>query len=199
MQTPDVSELPTTRQLLRATAIALVVALAILVTIVFPAEYGLDPTGIGARLGLFRPRAAIAVTTMDATDTKEGASSADDAPSSGRGLLRRTTPFRTDDMSLVLQPGEGAEIKARMARGERFVFTWTAEGGPVDVDMHGEAAGAKDDEATSYWKEEGRTSGHGAFEAPVAGAHGWFWQNLGAAPVTIKLKTSGFYDHLFQP
>ena len=49
---PTRAELPTTRQLLRSTAIAVVSAAAILVTIVLPAEYGIDPTGIGTALGL---------------------------------------------------------------------------------------------------------------------------------------------------
>ncbi len=49
---PAPEELPTTAQLLRSTAIALVAALIILVTIVLPAEYAIDPTGAGRLLGL---------------------------------------------------------------------------------------------------------------------------------------------------
>lgn len=49
---PSVDELPTSAQLLRSTAIAIAAAAAILVTIVLPSEYGVDPTGIGGVLGL---------------------------------------------------------------------------------------------------------------------------------------------------
>ncbi|REJ74054.1 MAG: transmembrane anchor protein [Acidobacteria bacterium] len=49
---PSRAELPSSRQLLRSTAIALVVAVLVLVAVVLPAEYGLDPTGIGRVLGL---------------------------------------------------------------------------------------------------------------------------------------------------
>lgn len=49
---PEIEELPSTAQLLRSTIIALGVALAILVTVVLPAEYGIDPTGAGRALGL---------------------------------------------------------------------------------------------------------------------------------------------------
>ena len=49
---PTRAELPTSRQLLRSTVIAVVAAAAILVTIVLPAEYAIDPTGIGRALGL---------------------------------------------------------------------------------------------------------------------------------------------------
>ena len=44
---PTRAELPTSAQLLRSTAIAIVAAAGILVTIVLPAEYAIDPTGIG--------------------------------------------------------------------------------------------------------------------------------------------------------
>lgn len=51
-QRPQLEDLPTSRQLLRATALALVAASAILVTIVLPSEYAIDPTGIGGAVGL---------------------------------------------------------------------------------------------------------------------------------------------------
>ena len=49
---PDLSDLPTTAQLVRSTIIAAISALVILVTIVLPAEFGIDPTRIGSLLGL---------------------------------------------------------------------------------------------------------------------------------------------------
>ena len=44
--------LPTKSELLRATGIALAVAIVILVTTILPAEYGVDPIGVGSGLGL---------------------------------------------------------------------------------------------------------------------------------------------------
>lgn len=49
---PNPDDLPSTAQLLRSTVIAIVAALLILVTIVLPAEYGIDPTRVGGLLGL---------------------------------------------------------------------------------------------------------------------------------------------------
>src|SRR3989344_3800089 len=49
---PTLDDLPTSKQLLRSTLIALVAAFAILIAIVLPSEYGIDPTGIGRVLGL---------------------------------------------------------------------------------------------------------------------------------------------------
>ena len=44
---PTRAELPSSRQLLRSTILAAVSAVVLLVAVVLPAEYGVDPTGIG--------------------------------------------------------------------------------------------------------------------------------------------------------
>ena len=49
---PNLDELPTSAQLIKSTIIAAVAAVVILVTIVLPSEYGIDPTGIGKAVGL---------------------------------------------------------------------------------------------------------------------------------------------------
>lgn len=176
-------------QLLAATLAAIVVAGVILVTVVLPAEFGLDPTGIGHRIGLFRPAVAV---DGDATIAAAGASA------SG-ALVTRDTPFRTDEMTITLRSGEGGEIKAVMAQGDRIVFSWTATGAGVDVDMHGDDGRGAEGASVSYRKGEWQTSGHGAFEAGFAGNHGWFWQNLNDDPVTVTVKVSGYYSRLVRP
>ncbi len=127
--------------------------------------------------------------------------SSDGGASAGAGagsLFTSPTPYRTDEMSITLAAGEGAEIKAQMAAGQRLVYSWTATGNGVDVDMHGEAIDKAGGDR-SYQTGEFQTSGHGAFEAPMAGNHGWFWQNLNDDPVTVTVKTAGFYRRLFRP
>ena len=49
---PNPDELPTSAQLIKSTILAAVAAVAILVTVVLPSEYGIDPTGIGKAVGL---------------------------------------------------------------------------------------------------------------------------------------------------
>lgn len=184
---------PSPARLLAGTGIAALIAAVLLVVVILPAEYGIDPTGIGRATGLYR--APVTEPALLSASSVEGAG---DGGLAAGSLLKSPTPFRTDEMTITLTSGEGAEIKAAMAQGERFVFSWTATGGGVDVDMHGESL---DPSATdrSYWKGEFEEGGHGAFEAPMAGNHGWFWQNLNDDPVTITVKTAGFYRRLFRP
>ncbi|MDB5614575.1 MAG: Membrane protein [Devosia sp.] len=49
---PSKADLPSTNRLIRSTVIAGIGALAILVTVVLPSEYGIDPTGLGRLTGL---------------------------------------------------------------------------------------------------------------------------------------------------
>lgn len=199
----DTDALPSSRSLLKATGVAIAVAALVLVTAVLPAEYGIDPTGIGATLGLKSMSAGTAVTAPEAkpvAEAPEPTTQVEASPASPLPTVWKSpTPYRTDELSLQLRPNEGAEIKAQMRKGERFVFTWVADGGAVNFDMHGERPDAKQDDFTSYWKGRSENSGHGAFEAPFDGTHGWYWRNRGQQPVTVRVKTSGFYDKLYRP
>lgn len=49
---PTNEELPSTGQLIKSTVLAAITAGVLLVTVVMPSEYGIDPTGVGQMLGL---------------------------------------------------------------------------------------------------------------------------------------------------
>lgn len=199
------AEMPSNRRLLKATAIAIAAASVILVTAVLPAEYGLDPTGIGARLGL----TALANPSGDVSLPVVAAAAAPatvelDAvgqplkPVEGASVNRREIAYRSESMSVTLPPGEGAEIKAPMLAGDGMVFHWTATG-EVASDMHGERTGAAKDEYTSYWIEPPRRQASGTFTAPFDGVHGWYWVNETSDVVTVEVEVSGFQQALFRP
>ena len=192
MTTHNNHPLPTLRQLFKATGIAVLVAAAILITTVLPAEFGIDPTGAGKAMGL----TAFSATNAEAAKLPASVATAAPVVQTPAGIVAKSdVPLRSDDMSLTLQPGEGSEIKATMRKGEQFVFNWATEGGPVNVDMHGEKLNAGD-KFTSYWKAQQIASDQGTFVAPFDGTHGWYWRNRGDKPVTVKVKVSGFYEKL---
>lgn len=181
--------------LARASLTALAVGAAILVLFVLPAEYGVDPTGVGGALGL--TRMAAGEEAADAVGPQAPAAPAAFAvPAQTQATIARATPFRTDEKTIVLQPGKGMEVKARMKAGDSFNFRWTATG-PVRADMHGEPTGGKDDEFTDYWKQKNISSGQGSFTAPFAGTHGWYWKNRETTPITVTVKLDGFYEGAF--
>lgn len=49
---PTNEDLPSTSKLIKSTVMAALVAGVLLVTVVMPSEYGIDPTGVGKILGL---------------------------------------------------------------------------------------------------------------------------------------------------
>ena len=202
MTTHNTHPHPTLPQLTKATGLALIVAGAILIAAVLPAEYGIDPTGIGKMLGLTKlsasTNASTASTLLPATLPSTTTVVAPVVPASTATVTKSEVPFRSDEMSLTLQPDEGSEIKTAMRKGEQFVFTWVADGGKVNFDMHGEQPNAGE-KFTSYWKDKQQTSAQGIFVAPFDGTHGWYWRNRGDKPVTVKVKVSGFYEKLYRP
>jgi hypothetical protein len=192
--TTTVAQLPyqaSTRALARASIAALAAAAA---------EWGIDPTGAGKALGL---------TRMAQIDGSEEEAQAPDASASAAPTLTiapqtkeniaTSTPWRADEKTVSLAPHSGIEIKAHMAKGDRLIFRWAANGGAVRMDMHGEPTNGKDGEFSTYWKQKDLTEAQGSFIAPYDGTHGWYWRNGGEVPVTIELRTEGFYKDLFEP
>ena len=203
---PSQAELPTTRQLLRSTIIAIVSAVAILVTVVLPAEYNIDPTGIGRALGLAEMGEIKQQLSEEAEQDRlmkqqELPKASDQESSLGQMLLglfissahaQEAKAARTDTMTLTLKPGEGTEVKLAMLSGAKVNFTWTVEGGVVNFDMHGDGGGNE----ISYEKGRAVPGAEGVLEAGFDGNHGWFWRNRGKADVVITLKTEGDYSDI---
>jgi hypothetical protein len=194
-ETPDRAQLPATAQLNRATGLAALIAGVILVTTVLPAEYGIDPTGVGKALGLKEmgdmKEAAHLAEKAPATPPAPGATM--NAPAATATATASSEGVKTGKVTLTLQPGEGQEVKATMAAGEEFDFTWSTDGRQVNYDQHGEMAGAASDEYTSYDKGT-KESATGKFRAPFDGTHGWYWRNRTDGPVTITVAATGQFD-----
>jgi hypothetical protein len=168
--------------------IALLVAGALAITVVLPAEYAIDPLGTGRWLGLVRNPAPAAVP-VQVIPAEAGV-----APVQSGPLGAYATPFKYDVFEITLQPYEFIEYKYQMEKGAHMLFSWTATAALLH-DFHAERAGAAADAAPledSFDKAERREANAG-FIAPFSGIHGWFWENPGASPVTIRLTSAGFY------
>jgi hypothetical protein len=185
--TPLRAELPSAKKLLRSTLLAALAALVLLVAVVLPAEYGIDPTGVGRVLrmtdmGEIKQQLA----TEAAADGVAVAAANPAAPSLAPPMAWR------DEMPFTLTPGEGVEIKLTMAGGAKAQYAWVVEGGEVNFDTHGDALG----KSISYEKGRAVSSDEGVLEAAFAGNHGWFWRNRGHSNVTVILRTRGEYTEI---
>lgn len=207
---PEQATPPSGASLLRSTVIAAVVAGALLVTCVLPAEYGKDPTGVGRLLGLTQMgevklalaeeaagnAAAEAAADSVIAASEAGAPAAVDAPVPGTATLPAQGAVRVDTTLLALQPSKGGEVKLVMPGGTRAAYRWTVTGGVVNFDMHGDSANAPKDWFVSYRKGQRAAADSGDLVAGFNGNHGWFWRNRGTRQVLVQLITTGSYGRI---
>lgn len=185
--------LPSGKRLLLSTLIALVVAAVVLVIAVLPAEYGLDPSGLGKRMGLTQLHQPNNTPTPLSNNTPTTQPAQSIVEPSAAILQKRPEKWRSDSINLTLLPKQGTEVKAHMEQGEKLLFQWKISGGTVSFDMHGNVINAAEDDFTSYLLGKGETQSAGTFTAPFTGLHGWYWENETDNPIKITLETEGYY------
>ncbi|MBA3503561.1 MAG: transmembrane anchor protein [Myxococcota bacterium] len=200
--TPPAGDLPSTRTLLRSTAIAAVVATALLVTVVLPAEYGVDPTGIGDVLGLTEMgKTKLALEKEAAVAAQPATAAAVPCPPPPAPVAApevkappAVAKLPSDVTQVTLKPGEGKEVKLTMREGARVSFSWATDKGVVNYDLHSDnpTTGAYH----GYGKGKGLGTHEGVLVAAFEGRHGWFWRNRTKDVITITLKTDGDYQEI---
>jgi len=169
-----------------AAGTALLVAGLLLVIAVLPAEYGVDPLGIGRKLGL---------TAM--SDVQKGldafqatrAAGASGAPT----IAPQERPYQHETVEFKLGPRDSIEYKYRLDKGEALLYSWKATG-PVNYELHAEPDGAPRGYAESFDKKDSKDGASGTLTAPFSGIHGWFWENQSDKDVTVTLSAAGFYN-----
>src|SRR5215210_4057676 len=176
---PRIGELPDRKVLDRATLIAAGIAALLLVTAVLPAEYGVDPTGVGRLLNL----------------TEMGRMKRAAAESAAAAQAARLAPLdyksgQSGQAEVLLAPGEGREVKAAMQTGAEMQYQWSTNNLPVHYELHGEPRGAAKGVYTSY-KIAVSKGEAGDFTAPMEGTQGWYWRNDTPMPVIVTVKATG--------
>jgi hypothetical protein len=183
---------------------------AIILTVLFilPAEFGVDPTGLGEKTGLIKFSDATGnneagtrtvegqypeVTPEDVFDYFE-------PETLGEPFSRpQNTPVRSEKMTIALEEFEQVEVKAVMGRGDAIVYSWKlTEGEIVYSDFHADPHDV-DSFPELYFvryheSEEAREAG--SLIAPFRGNHGWYWLNIEETPITIELQVHGYFESL---
>jgi len=158
-----------TKALFSATFLAIV----LLVTVILPAEYNIDPTGVGEKIGL-------TVFQDNTSDT------AQIAPLAQQQENRH-------EVEVVVPAGRGVEYKFQMAKFAKMEYEWLTDGDALYFDLHGEPEG----DETGYFESYAITTGatmKGSFTTPFAGSHGWYWKNTSDKPVTVYLVANGTFE-----
>ena len=211
--------LPSSRQLARSTVIAAATAALLLITVVMPAEYGVDPTGVGRLLGLTEMgEIKVQLAKEAAADAEATRAAASNAPAVGAtASAASATPavpppaasaavptpspapgasVRTDEISVTLRPNEGKEVKLAMRQGARVNYTWSTDRGVVNYDTHADRSAPRAIKYHGYAKGQAKRSDEGVLVSAFDGMHGWFWRNRTNQDVTVTLRTNGEYREL---
>jgi len=170
MTDTTITQSVTTRQILIATGISLLIAVILLVTTILPAEYDVDPLGTGKLLG---------ITGMSEQQTV--------------GVLnQQPIEYAEDTFVIELAAFESLEYKYRLEEGATLLFDWQATG-KLLFDLHAEKDGEDPQEYSPSFDQRESEGERGSYTAPFSGIHGWYWENRTLEPVTLELNTAGFY------
>lgn len=179
----------------------------LLITTVLPAEYGVDPTGIGELLGVKALNAQAAKSAEDfgqilTFNVEEYDMKSEEIVQSIRGLIHlEDAPFKSETIMIEIEDFGEIEHKFIMPQDTTLVYSWEvleAKGDGVFFEFHGhpstaDAVNYPDGFEQAYSKGEG-VAQNGSFTSPFPGYHGWYMMNLEDGPITIALTVSGFYD-----
>lgn len=197
---------PSGRRIALSVALAAVIAAVVLVVAVLPAEYGIDPTGLGRVLGLDALNAP-ASRTIEVRDVIGGNERVreveipafnEPVPLPNPAVHQvEDRPIQTRTMTITLDVDDETEVKTVLRASKVITYTWQTDGGLVYCDMHGHDPAAGQDFFVRYREDqEGATEATGSLVAPFDGEHGWYWLNIHDGPVTITLTVTGFFDDI---
>ena len=171
---------PSGPSLVKATGLAAAVAALVLVTVVLPAEYGIDPLGTGRATGLLDMYAAGEAPPPPIAASAEGP------------LQSGPAAYRHDSRQLTVPSLGSIEFKYQLAGGTPLLYSWRATA-PIDFDFHTEPAGQPASASETFERGEAMEK-RGYYVAPYDGIHGWYWENLTDTDVTVTLEATGFFS-----
>lgn len=156
---------------------ATLLAFFILIAFVGPAEYGIDPTGLGKKLGL----------TALAQPLQQNIKAVLSCP-----VGKQQSGWQ--DIVIITVPAQsGLEYKFYIQQGVEIAYEWASDGSGLYYDFHGESTGNKTGYFKSY-RESTASKSNGLLTTPFTGTHGWYWRNDSNHALHITLKTSGPYQ-----
>lgn len=206
---PTERELPSTQKLVKSTILAAATAAVLLVTVVMPAEYGIDPTGIGNLIGLKKMgEIRVSLAAEEAADNaqksgtntaaKQGEANIEATQAQSQAIAapapQTVAAISTHQMQVKLAPNESAEIKVEMSKGKKVKYTWSTDGGKANFDIHADSK--KLNIEYHHYSKGAEQRKEGEIVAAFDGSHGWFWRNRTSNPITITLKTQGEYTEI---
>lgn len=178
MNQTNINQEISTKSLIISSLVALIIAISIFYSFVYPIEFGKDPLGTGKLFGL-------PILNADGKTGADNKSTLDES---------MTSPykFQKDSVDIVIPANSGLEYKFKLSQYSKLTYEWTAEL-PLYFDFHGEPKG----DTTGYFESYTIATSNkveGSMTVPFEGVHGWYWKNTSDEEVLVTLQTQGNYE-----
>ena len=206
-----------TRQLIVALILSMIVGVGLTIFFILPAETGYDPSGVGELSGLDRlsqskeergeavevdvPLASadntLYVSLEPATIKPVVNEFGESQPAmEGTNLRVHSDAYKTEIVEVEIGVDGKVEYKAIMDAGEVLLYSWESDG-ELYYDFHAHQLEGNPDFWTRYSEGEAKRD-QGSIVAPYSGQHGWYWLNLESRPVSVKLRVAGYYEKIIE-
>lgn len=198
------------KQLIQSVIMAFIIGTIVLLTAVFPAEYGMDPLGTGELFGFSK---------LYQGDSDSGNNEIQDASLSSISFKKlkiekvgspasvpkpveannpppeEQVPQRDDIIEVLVPAGKGIEYKFLMLKYGSVKYEWSVDKGIVYIDFHGEVKQENPPENVFYESYTLAYSNNmaGTLTAPFEGKHGWYFRNDTDQDITVTIRLKGEY------
>ncbi len=176
MNKPD-TPVQSLKTLVISSIVAVILAFIVLICFIAPAEFGIDPTGLGKKMGLIVLAKSISPDNKTVINCPTG----------------KQAQAWSNIVIITIPANAGLEYKFNVKKDNELAYAWETDGEKLYFDFHGEPAG----DTTGYFKSFKETTdsqSKGSLIAPFSGSHGWYWENKTSTPVQVTLKTKGQYQ-----
>lgn len=196
-------------KIFRLLVISLILGLVVLVAAVMPAEYGVDPLGVGKALGFNKlyvdetapteiPKEKVVEVKKYPFITMEEAGSKPEVPvpaEANNPAPKRQFIQREDMVEVIIPAGKGIEYKIDVLKYGKVKYEWSTGDHTVFFDFHGEVKEKNPVHPVFYESYTVAYSNNmvGTFTSPFEGKHGWYFKNLGEKDIVVKIRLKGQY------
>lgn len=201
----ELSQPASNKRLIASVLVAAVAGVLLLLAVVLPAEYGVDPLGIGGLLGLNAMNAE-PTRTIEITDVIGGNEQLVEVeiPDFGEPVPLPNPAVHQDETRAaqtrtleVTIPAEGeTEIKTVLGEGKVILYSWEVDRGDIYSDFHGHNPEFGADFWVRYEEHQEGSGNVGSLVAPFDGEHGWYWLNYNEYPVVVTLTVNGYFEDI---
>ncbi|MCT4616135.1 MAG: hypothetical protein N4A49_14855 [Marinifilaceae bacterium] len=187
--------------------ISVLVGITVLIVAVLPAEYNIDITGLGNKLGFSSLYVSDNINLEKVKEVEEvkpkqahrkielkniGSPKNVARPNSAAlPLSKDNFAKRFDEVNVTVPAGKGIEYKFWAKQLGHVKYEWSTNEEELFIDFHGETKDSKgfyESYTVAYSDNMG-----GTFLAPFTGKHGWYFKNSTKNDIQVNIKLEGEY------